>query len=233
MGWGAALLSTAVLAAPGCVMPGQTPAIGDAAEMLGSCGPEGLIDDFEDNNNQAKVEGGRGGYWYTFADEAGTQVEPEAGGPFAPAPGGANGSKYAAHLKGRIGSGSVVFGALGLNLTDPKGPYDASKYKGISFWAKKASGSYGQVRFKVPDVSTDKEGGVCSECFNDFGAELNLTEAWQHFVLPFRKLRQMPDWGTPRPHMIKAHKLYGMQWQVNKPGANVDFWVDDVEFLCE
>ncbi len=233
MGWGAALLAIVFLGASGCIMPGQTPAIGEAAQMLGSCGPEGLIDDFEDNNNQAKTDGNRGGYWYTFADEVGTQVEPEAGGPFAPSPGGANDSKYAAHVKGKIASGSVVFGALGLNLTDPKGPYDASHYKAISFWAKKAPGSYGQVRFKVPDVSTDKEGGVCSECFNDFGAEINLTEAWHRYVFPFRKLRQLPDWGSPRPHMIKAHKLFGLQWQINKPGANIDFWVDDVEFLCE
>ncbi len=234
--WGLALLPT--LIAPtliaGCIMPGQTPAVGDAAQILGSCGPDGLIDDFEDDNNQSKVVDGRGGYWYTFADEAGTQVEPEAGGPFAPSPGGANGSKYAGHISGRVGVGQVVFGALGVNLTDPKGPYDASKYKGIAFWAKKAPGSFGQVRFKVPDVSTDKEGGLCTECFNDFGADLTLTESWQHFVFPFRKLRQMPDWGTPRPHMIKPAKLYGLQWQVNKAGANFDFWVDDVEFIgCE
>ena len=128
----------------------------------------------------------------------------------------------------------MVFGALGLNLVDPKGPYDASEYKGIAFWAKKGSGSYGQVRFKVPDGSTDKEGGICSECFNDFGADLNLTESWQHFVFPWRKLMQLPDWGTPRPHMIKPKKLYGLQWQVDKPGANIDIWVDDVEFIgCE
>jgi endoglucanase len=212
-------------------MPGQVPAVGEAAEILGSCSPEGLIDDFEDNNNQTKVTGGRGGYWYTFADERGTTVDPEAGGPFAPSPGGANGSKYAGHVTGKVGYGAVVYGALGVNLTDPKGPYNASTYKGIAFWAKKASGSYGQVRLKVPDVSTDKDGGVCSECFNDFGADINLTESWQRYVFPFRKMRQLPDWGAPRPHMIKPAKLFGIQWQVNKPGASFDFWVDDVEFV--
>jgi len=230
-GWGASLLAMVFLGASGCVMPGQSPASGEAAEILGSCGPEGLIDDFEDNNNQTKVTGGRGGYWYTFADEAGTRVDPEAGGPFAPSPGGANGSRYAAHVKGHVGSGRVVFGALGVNLVDPKGPYDASKVKGISFWAKRGEDSYGQVRFKVPDVSTDKDGGICRDCFNDFGAEITLTESWQRYVLTWRRLRQLPDWGSPRPHMIKPGKLYGLQWQVNKPGASFDFWVDDVEFI--
>ncbi|HEX7499434.1 MAG TPA: hypothetical protein VF524_03930, partial [Polyangia bacterium] len=116
----------------------------------------------------------------------------------------------------------------------PKNAYDASKYKGVSFWAKKAPGSYGQVRFKVPDISTDGDGGVCTECFNDFGANLSLTDLWQHFVFTWRKLRQLPDWGSPKPHAIKPNKLFGMQWQVNKAGADFDIWVDDVEFVgCE
>jgi hypothetical protein len=33
--------------------------------------------------------------------------------------------------------------------------------------------------------------------------------------------------------MIKPAKVFGMQWQVNHPGADFDIWVDDVEFLCE
>jgi endoglucanase len=212
-------------------MPGQTPATGEAAEMAGSCGAEGLIDDFEDNNNQTKVTGGRGGYWYTFADQNGTKVEPEAGGPFAPSPGGANGSRYAAHVTGQVGNGQVVFGALGVNLTDPKGPYDGSKYKGIGFWAKRGPDSYARVRFKAPDVSTDPDGGVCSDCYNDFGADIELTEAWQHFISPWRRLKQLPNWGAPRPHAIKPNKLFGLQWQVNRPGAGFDIWVDDVEFI--
>ena len=34
------------------------------------CGPEGVVDDGEDNNNQTIAAKGRGGYWYTFADDA-------------------------------------------------------------------------------------------------------------------------------------------------------------------
>jgi endoglucanase len=218
-------------------MPGKTPAIGGAGEELASCGADGLIDDGEDGNNQTKPAGGRGGYWYTFADQVGTTVVPEAGakgGTFAMSPGGANDSKYAANVKGHVAHGQIVFGAMGLNFVDPKSAYDASKYKGVSFWAKKAPGSYGQVRFKVPDISTDADGGVCTECFNDFGADLSLTDLWQHYAFTWRKLRQLPDWGSPKPHAIKPNKLFGMQWQVNKAGADFDIWVDDVEFIgCE
>ena len=238
LGWGAPLLLTLLLAgAPACIMPGQTPAIGNAGENLVSCGADGLIDDGEDGNNQTKVVGGRGGYWYTFTEGNGTTVVPEAGeagGTFAMTAGGANGSKYAANAKGRVTSGQIVFGALGMNFVDPMAVYDASQYKGIAFWAKKGPGSYGKVRLKVPDVSTHKAGGVCTECFNDFGADIELTESWQHFVFPWRKLKQLPDWGTPRPHAIKPAKLFGIQWQVNKPGADFDIWIDDVEFIgCE
>jgi endoglucanase len=241
LGWGAPLLAIhlgiLLAAAPACVMPGQTPAVGGAGETLASCGADGLIDDCEDNNNQSKVVEGRGGYWYTFADEVGTTVVPEAGakgGTFTMSPGGVNGSKYAANVRGQVGHGQVVFGAMGVNLVDPKNPYDASQYKGVAFWAKKGPGSYGKVRFKVPDISTDGDGGICTDCFNDFGAEITLSESWQHFVFTWRKLRQLPDWGAPKPKAIKPDKLFGLQWQINKPGAVIDMWVDDVEFVgCE
>lgn len=234
--WGVPLLSTLLALLSACIMPGKTPDLGD--KVLGSCGDEGLIDDGEDGNNQSKPTGGRGGYWYTFKDSSSPQttVTPEAGsegGSFAMTRGGYNGSKYAANAKGHVGEGAVVYGALGLNFVDPLGPYDASAYKGIAFWAKKGPDSHGRVRLKVPDVSTHEAGGVCSDCFNDFGADLILTDSWQYFAFPWRKLRQMPDWGAPRPHMIKPGKLFGIQWQVNHPGADFDIWIDDLEFLCE
>jgi hypothetical protein len=61
------------------------------AKNLASCGADGLIDDGEDGNNQTKVVGGRGGYWYTFTEGHGTTVIPEAGeagGQFAMWPAG-------------------------------------------------------------------------------------------------------------------------------------------------
>jgi endoglucanase len=225
-----------LLLVPACIMPGQQPALGHTAVTLESCGDQGLIDNGEDGNNQVLVRDGRNGYWYTYVDDVGSTVEPEAGsrgGTFSMSPGGA-GSKYAANVHGRIGSGSVVFGAVGFNLVDPKGPYDASQYGGVAFSARKGPGSVGKVRLKVPDANTAKEGGKCRECFNDFGADLNLSETWQRFLFPFKKMKQEPDWGSPRPRAIDKSKLYGMQWQVNTPGASFDIWVDDVEFVgCE
>jgi hypothetical protein len=229
-------LTTVAVSLSGCIMPGQKPALGNASAALGSCGPEGLVDDGEDNNNQGAVVDGRGGYWYTYADDS-TAVVPEAGernGTFTMSPGGANSSRFAANAHGQIGHGSVLFGGLGVSLLDPKTPYDASQYGGIAFWARKGAGTVGKIRLKVPDVNTDDEGAICKECFNAFGADITITESWQRFVIPFKKMRQEEGWGSPRPRSIAKNKLYGIQWQAAQPGANFDIWIDDVEFVgCE
>jgi len=236
LGWGEPLLLTLLVLSAACVDPRRYSNQG--TEVLKTCGDEGLIDDGEDGNNQTKPAGDRGGYWYTFIDGKGTgsTVWPEPGtqgGAFAMSPGGVNGSKFAANAKGRVGTGEVVFGALGLNFVDPEGLYDASKYKGITFWAKKGPEGYNKVRFNVPDISTHNIGGVCSECFNYFGADLVLSEAWQQFVFTWHNLRQRPGWGSPRPNYIKPAKLFALQWQVSQPGASFDIWIDDVEFICD
>jgi endoglucanase len=225
-------LVSGVAMSSGCLTP--SPNSSGAAAMK-ECGPSGQIDDFEDNNNQNLVIEGRGGYWYTFVDKAGSTVSPEAGeagGTFAPSEGG-YGSKYAGEFKGKIGTAAIVFGALGMNFQDPKATYDASKYAGITFFAKRGANSTGKVRLKVPDGNTDPEGGVCSECFNDFGADLNLTEQWQRFVLPFHDMKQMEGWGAPRKPHIDSSKIFGLQWQVNVQGADYDISIDNVGFICK
>jgi len=212
-----------------------------ATGAVKACGtPEGLIDDGEDQNNQTNPAGGRGGYWYTYLDDIGSTITPEAGakgGTFSMTAGGAAGTKFAANMKGAIGKvdqpPKYLFGGEGLNFLDPKGPYDASKYKGITFWAKKGPGSTGKVRLKVPDTSTDPDGKKCTACFNDFGANLNLTEEWKQYTFLWSDLTQLAGWGSPHPDAVNPKEIYGMQFQVNQPGAKFDIWVDQVEFLCQ
>ena len=74
----------------------------------------------------------------------------EDGGTFAMSEGGKS-SQFAARFHGKIGTGAPLFGGMGMNFVDPKAPYDASKYAGISFWAKKGENSTPKVRLKVPD----------------------------------------------------------------------------------
>lgn len=197
-----------------------------------ACPPaEGMISDGE-NQNQVTVIKGRGGYWYTFLDKSGSSISPtpgEQGGTFAMTPGGANGSPNAARMHGQIGGGDVVYAGMGLNFVDPKGQYDASAYQGITFWAKKAAGS-GNMRVKVPDVNTDPDGKVCSECFNDFGMDLVLTDQWQQYTLPFASMKQVKGWGNPIKSNIEPKTLYGIQFQVNEKNTPFDIWVDDIQF---
>ncbi len=227
------------LVALGCAVSalGCRPAV-NSAEIAETpegkaCGPEAMIEDAEDNNNQVIAQDGRGGYMYTFVDKVGSTVEPasgESGGVFAPRPGGAQGSQYAMCMKGTVGTAAIVYTGMGLNFVDPKGQYDATKYKGISFWAKKGPGSTGKVRLKVPDVNTDPDGQVCSECFNDFGADLTLTEEWQQFTIPFNRMKQLAGWGNPQKSSIEPATLYGIQFQVNDKGQPYDICVDNIAF---
>lgn len=205
------------------------------APQEGVCqGSVPLIDDAEDADNQTVQAEGRGGYWYTFVDEAGSTVWPTAGahgGTFEMSEGGADGTRSAMRFKGQVGTGAVLFAGMGMNFVDPKGPYDTTRYTGISFYAKKGSDSTGAVRLKMPDAFTDPDGGKCTECFNDMGLDLHLSEEWQKFDVPFKKLRQMPGWGRPRRMKIDQETMFGIQFQVNQPGASYDIWVDQIRFI--
>jgi hypothetical protein len=241
IGGGAAPAAAETAAAAPAVVAGGAPAApAVAGAPIGNtgfkeCTAEGLIDDGEDGNNQNMPNDNRGGYWYTFRDKKGTTIEPvagEDGGTFAMSEGG-HGSQFAARYHGKIGTGAPLFGGMGMNFVDPKAMYDASKYAGISFWAKKAENSTGKVRLKVPDVNTDPEGGSCQECFNDFGADLNLTTDWKQYIFPWKTMKQMPGWGSPRKPHITPSKIFGIQFQVNVPSANYDIYIDDLKFICQ
>jgi endoglucanase len=220
---------------PSCVdsePPARSPSAQGATEApYTPCPRTYVVDDMEDDNNQVISQLGRSGYWYTFADKGGTTIDPAPGGHFSPSAGGANGSAYAARASGTIApSGAPLFGGLGFSITDPKGPYDASAYSGITFLARVGAGSATHVRLKVPDVQTDPEGHRCSECFNDFGADLVLSETWTRYTVAFDRMAQMEGWGAPRPSSIDKSKVFGVQWQVTQPGASYEVWVDDVAF---
>jgi endoglucanase len=200
---------------------------------LGGCSRAAVIDDGEDGDHQVLVHEDRNGYIYTFADDEGTTVDPprgKDGGTFAYAEGGANGSMYGARARGKVTGGQVVFAGIGVNFVDPKGMYDASAYEGITFFARRSATSPKSIRLKVPDVSTDPDGGKCTECFNDFGADIELQENWQQYKVAFEQMSQMPGWGNPRPSSIDPSQVFGVQFQVTTPGADFELWVDDLTF---
>jgi endoglucanase len=216
--------------AGGAASPGAPPP-GPLTVSDKDCGPGYLIDDAEDNNNQLSLDKGRNGYWYTFVDKLGSSITPPIQSTFIISPGGAGGSAHAARMMGKIASaGQPLFAGMGFSFLDPKAPYDATAYTGVAFYAKSGPGAVASVRLKVPDSDTDPEGKTCTECFNDFGADLTLTDQWKKYTVPFATMKQMEGWGAPRPPSINKAKVLGVQWQVSTPGASYDVWVDNVQF---
>ncbi|HET9956469.1 MAG TPA: hypothetical protein VFQ61_18315 [Polyangiaceae bacterium] len=198
------------------------------AVNAGQCLATPLLDDAEDGDNKGKVADQRGGYWYTFADSQGSSVEPK--GNFQMSKPGASGSQYAARMHGKMGPSGILYAGMGFSFTDPKAPYDAACCKGLRFMAKKDGKGTGNVRLKVGDTNTTPEGGVCKSCYNDFGADLALTNDWKQYSFAFADMKQEPYWGEPQPK-IESGRLMQVQWQVKEPGQEFDIWVDQVEFF--
>lgn len=219
----------ALLACVGCKVNPTSPDLENTSEGK-ACPPEAKIEDAEDGNNQVLVQDGRSGYIYTFVDPAGSVVVPPGGAPFTVTPGGANGTQNALRIQGQLVNAQVVYAAMGMNFTDPVGPFDVSKYQGVSFYAKKGPGTTSKVRINFPDKNTDEAGGVCAHCSNHFGLNLKLTEEWQKFIVPFDALSQDGDWGNPRPRSLDTSAVFALHFHVNDKGKNFDVWVDEIAF---
>lgn len=203
-------------------VPQETSGAGNACEA------RALIDDAEDADDQVSLVEGRKGYWYTYKDDSGTEIWPREG-KFTPVSGAVSGS-YAIRVHGKLAKSGEVYAGAGFDFLHPRGPYDASRYTGISFLAKKAPNSVATVRLKVPDANTDPAGRVCSDCYNDFGVTFELTDEWTRYAVTFDQLKQESGWGQPRPDAVSKDKLFSLQWQVATPGGEFDFWLDDIKF---
>jgi hypothetical protein len=193
---------------------------------------DGLIDDFEDGNNQLALSGGRDGYWYSAHDPKGSTLAPD---PFAPSDGGADGSAMALHASGHTVTGSETdaWGAqFGIHFLSGQGAlYDASKYVGIAFKARVDEKSTRTVRFKIGDVNTHPDAGQCKTCWNHFGKDMTFTPKWKEYVVLFSEAKQEEGWGDPRPPSLTPTKLLSMDWTVKGGGQNFDLWIDDVTFV--
>ena len=148
---------------------------------------------------------------YTYADEAGSTV---SGDP--------------SRVTGQLAPAGEVYAGVGIGFATP---LDASRYRGIAFRARRGPGAAAHVRLKVPDRNTDPDGGVCTDCYNDFGISFEVTEEWVRYEAAFADLVQETGWGAPRPPAIDATALHGVQWQVTTPGAVLDLQLDAIELL--
>lgn len=188
---------------------------------------DGLIDDGEDGDFRILDAGGRVGGWMAQHDNQGSSFEIPKGDKFTMAAGGVNGSSKAARAKGKAASGEGAFAFVNM-LLQAGGFYDASKYAGISFWAK--SNGLTRIRFRVSDVNTASEGKICKVCWNDFGKTIELGPSWTQYTISFAELVQSDGPADPRPPHLEARQLFALAWNA-EPGKDFDFWIDDVGFV--
>jgi len=162
-------LLAAGLAAVGCKSSSNgNPTDGPATDTTSDTGTaancpaaEDLISNFEVDNALAPVDGRQGG-WYTYGDTEGHFVTGGANGYNIDGAGNSCSPNGSLHVQG---AGFGMWGAAtgvdwkprpsdGDGGYGDKGTYDASKYRGISFYAKASTMLQG-VQVAFPDLYTD------------------------------------------------------------------------------
>jgi len=189
-----------------------------------------LIDDYEDGDSTAVLEAGREAYWFTIHDDSAGKIVPDT--DFLPAPGGAHGSRYAAHI---TASGYSTWGAgFSANIThfanDVRCPYNATKFSGLRFFAR---GS-GQVRVEllVPEVVDQEYGGQCNPsagevCYDTHGTAISLEQDWKLYSLPWSAFVQR---GFGKQAAFHQDGILTLEYAFEVADLPVDAWFDDVSW---
>ncbi len=223
-----------------------------------------LIADFEMDNGLKPLDGRQGGF-YVYSDESGSFEPPKVGNdpyPIDSQVGGPCSGKGSFHTKatGFAKWGAAVGTDFVPQVDGVKGWYDASAYKGISFWAKAAAPITG-VQVSFPDIYTD--GGAdpttidanASKCAYVAGSTINcspylvkfgnsdfpayeasqITDEWKRFDVLFDDTKQ--DRYNPGLHReedkIDVSHLTSMAIQVNAVYVNGSPTPNDFEIWVD
>jgi hypothetical protein len=181
-----------------------------------------MIDDLEDGNHYILRVEGRTGSWFTFGDGS-----PRAVVSYDILE--AKRTSSSVRALNAWGDGFVNWGAgVGFNLLSTGRAYDAAKYSGVTFWAKREPGSAKVIRFNIVDKNTTPEGGSCQSCWDHFGRWIVLTDKWQEYKLKWSDFAQQ-GWGDPYAS-ITPGALYSMHFAA-RSYDDFDFWIDDIAFF--
>jgi len=207
------------------------PVIADSTTCQGLASNEELIDNFSDGDRFIPSVSGRAGAWSDSHDSSPSgKMFPDPTTGFVASDSGDTCHKFAAYT---YGSGYVLWGA---NLWVGLGsPYNASNYKGISFWAKIDAGTSAVVRVAFPDKDTQPDGNVCqtsvssgpTACYDHYGYRETLTTTWTKYTITFSQLAQ-ENWGHAGT-AFDPSSLYEILFQI-PVGANFGVWIDDIAF---
>jgi hypothetical protein len=194
----------------------------EAAERGEAC--ESMIAD--GSSREIPPVDGRTGKWFTFRDRfaESTTIAPDPDQPFEPTGG-------VARIHGEMGMDEMLPAAtLGIHLTEPPSPYDASRYSGIAFDAK-SDGEEVTVWFHVLDRNTAPLGGECSGCPTWFGAFVTPTRHRKTFEVPFELLKAPRSREKPRATSADSSGLITLAWYIyGGLGERYDISVRNVRF---
>jgi len=210
------------------------------------------IDDLEDGDNT--IGNGmndpeppvRVGYWFTYNEKTNDTTspcaqmpppDPQGLLPFPPSPNPGNGSALGAHTSG-TGCTQVWGAGIGVDFNNcnmKSNPYDASAYRGISFWYKSTQ----PIRALVTSTPNTTAGGCTGDCDNHHGMNLAASAAGTIATITWAQLSGTAQIGSPpadpqtygTKRTFDPTKLLGFQVQVDQAGgATFDIWLDDLTF---
>lgn len=188
-------------------------------------GPE--IDDFEGSGPYVSFDDGRVHGWFSYDDGTNGTLTPS---PYdAHSHEDAYAGRGAAHIEAE---GFTYWGVglvLALNVTGVGDcPADASAYDGITFWARGLGRVY--VHFSTLQTLPPDYGGACaSDCWDDHGLDIDLTDEWQPFTIRWTDLKQR---GFGRRATFDPTELVFIHWQ-DESALEVDIWVDELRFISD
>lgn len=230
------------------------------------------VDDLEDKDNVILPVGQRQGYWYTYNGGGATQM-PAAGTTYVPTAGGhpcsllpltdtckamkiapmgtAMSALFSAGTTGSLVAPTTaapnVYAGLGFDFNNhfkKSCVYDASAYKGISFWAKGSVPFSAAIAIPGTQPPSATSAGACvpagtTGCSDHYAMTIAPPPGgttWMQFTITFADAGfTQAGWGVPVA-TFDPSKIINMQFQVNADAMATaavpfDFAIDDIAFV--
>ena len=195
-----------------------------------------MIHDFEDPGADVPMDylgvffgDGRSGRWFDSHD---LTLKPVVSMLAEPTSGGPSGNTHALHYKGAapMGWGATV----GVPVANC---YDASAYRGLSFWTKgDPNAGNTQIKFSVhtPPTEPVASGGGCSmadelagKCYDHFSQTIQITGEWVRHNIKWEELKQNCSSGNGYKPQTE---ILNFSFSLLDPTKGFDFWIDNFSF---
>ncbi|HRU40137.1 MAG TPA: CIA30 family protein, partial [Candidatus Goldiibacteriota bacterium] len=185
----------------------------------------GLLDNMADCDNGNLW----GGWWYSYADGAGSVVWPVAGGDFVmSAPGVDGGADCAARITGPVGAGGSIAMGTQLNANAGSGVVtDLSGCTGIRFYAKGDGNTY---RLMMPYTDA---GGNNLTGYDDYQYVFTPPTSWTLIEFNFSDAAfSQQGWGTAVAKSVVLANAKDIHFTtVGGPITMADLWIDNIEIF--